>query len=161
MYSDRRTFYPLSDSVKQANDVVRVLELPRGHQAADLTDVYLPLSENFRDFPVNGLWRDYAAVVSHRVELSMPPHDPLYLYFVAPGDALGYTGTSTRVWDTTPAPEELVVEGALSMLQLKGRLRSTARNHAAVYQRLLQQAGLDDTDIKAPFRPSRTTVVGR
>ena len=140
--------YALPDAVYDAAFVEDVLYLPAGF-TSEAEQSYAAFSEALQPWPYYSALRDYAGVNSHRIQVLRPWY-PLFVKFHDSEAILAQNAGDTN---TTAAPEELLVEGALSDLCMRLSERSNSNSakadyarrslrHAKRYHSLLESIGL-------------------
>ncbi len=150
-----RGLLSLPSQLADATDLLDVMYLPAG-LASEADYSYVALSKELVHWPWDGHLRDMEGVTSHRTSVGTPISHPLFLKFRSAGTAL------SALTSTTYAPEELVVTGALSILNGKlgilnrdgGRLEKADRQRKA-YHSMLDGLGLARP---TPTRPAQRRV---
>ena len=159
--SYNRSYYSLPSQVADAVDLEEVC-----YQMAGLTseadDAYMAFAEAMQ--PWGGrILRDHAGVNSHRVDVGRV-NVPLYLKFWA---ALTVFSADT---DTTPAPQDMVVQGTVGVLKRKkaeamqdgearNRLREDAVRHSRIFDEMKRGLGLIKP-ARRVYVPTRVPVSG-
>ena len=155
--SQDRRVYPVPGEIADATDIEHppIWYLPVGSASED-TDSYMLSSFMLEAHPGGRILQDYRGSVSQRVEVGRVSA-PLFLKF-----RRGLPDLSADT-DTTEAPSDLVVEGALADLTANlgertkdASLLSAAASHKRNYLRLLDQYGLGKPLVRIRSQHRRT-----
>lgn len=113
LLSDSRPIVKLPDEIADTSDIEGVYRMPQGLQS-EYADVYVPFGRSFRDWPFEPL-RDFTAVHKNRIDIGRCFNgDPLWVKYKAANSTLAQDAGDT---ETTEAPEDLIVHGAVADLQ--------------------------------------------
>jgi hypothetical protein len=154
LYQNRAS-YILPSALADASEVEAVLHLHSYSLASD-SDTYLPLSEAYEPWPWYEYPRDWRGANSHRISILQSVTTPIFLGFRTPG------ATLSGLTDTTDAPEEVVVEGAVSFLAESLTNSVVAPDLKADYDRIRATASrryaalLDSLDLLKPKSKTAT-----
>lgn len=131
----------LPSQIADASDIEGVYYLPQG-PSSTVANSYRMMDYGLEPWDGYEPWRDWRAVDAQRISIGACSY-PLFLKFRSAGSTL------SALTDTTDVPEEIILQGALAILnnKLAKRYQNTARAQEArdrnlSYQKMLADAGL-------------------